>query len=95
MIRVHKQNNELCVFGHADYDVRGRDIVCAGVSTLIYTLAESLEVLTDAEIEYMDDGKAVAIKWNALTKEVKLLVDAFFIGIKALQDEFPDYVSII
>lgn len=30
------------VTGHAEYDEKGKDIVCAAISTLFYTLAESL-----------------------------------------------------
>lgn len=33
---------ELRVEGHSDFDKIGKDIVCAGISTLFYTLGEAL-----------------------------------------------------
>jgi len=37
--------------GHAGYGKAGTDIVCAGASTLIYTLANSLEVICGLKTE--------------------------------------------
>lgn len=39
MIKIKIDNLSLTVMGHADYAEHGRDIVCAGVSSLVNTLA--------------------------------------------------------
>lgn len=39
----YEDHKELFVKGHADYDVQGKDIVCAAVSILVYTLLESID----------------------------------------------------
>ena len=41
----------LDIEGHAEYDEKGKDIVCSAVSTLFYTLAESLYTMKD----YIED----------------------------------------
>jgi uncharacterized protein YsxB (DUF464 family) len=41
----------VCITGHAEYDEKGKDIVCAAISTLFYTLAESLY-----DVAHMLDG---------------------------------------
>ncbi|MDB8682165.1 ribosomal-processing cysteine protease Prp, partial [[Ruminococcus] gnavus] len=40
------------IFGHAGYADPGKDIVCAGVTALTQTLIQSIDDLTDDEIEY-------------------------------------------
>ena len=55
------------VSGHAGYADEGSDIVCAGASTLVYTLANSLERICGIDTEYstriaedMGDGNVSA-----------------------------------
>jgi len=55
------------VSGHAGYAEEGSDIVCAGASTLVYTLANSLERICGIDTEYstriaedMGDGNVSA-----------------------------------
>ena len=48
-IRIKKLTVEVSVKGHADYNP-GNDIVCAGISTLSYTL---LNYLRQAEKEHL------------------------------------------
>lgn len=45
--------NELDICGHAEYGPRGQDIVCAGVSALVYALVGALEEIAEdvAEVE--------------------------------------------
>lgn len=38
-IKIDRENLSLTVMGHADYAEHGKDIVCAGVSSLVNTLA--------------------------------------------------------
>lgn len=38
-IKIDDDNLSLTVMGHADYAEHGKDIVCAGVSSLVQTLA--------------------------------------------------------
>ena len=45
MIQVMVRENEISVKGHAGFAPPGRDLVCAAVSALTLTLAESLNAL--------------------------------------------------
>ena len=89
---VRKDGIEVC--GHANYAEAGKDIVCAGVSSLTRTLIRSLEHLTRDEIEYEISPGRADIHCRNLSEEGKLLVDSFFIGICRIADEFPDHVRI-
>lgn len=46
-IEFHPDAYRIDIVGHAEYGEKGEDIVCAGVSTLFYTLAESLYEVRD------------------------------------------------
>lgn len=94
MIVVRVQEDGVTVSGHAGFAGVGKDIICAGVTALTQTLIKSMNDLTEDKIEYeMSPGRA-DIKYMDLSKEGKLLVDSFFIGICLIASEFPDYVRI-
>ena len=43
---VNREGNRICAIyanGHAGFDKSGRDIICSGVSTLLFTAANALE----------------------------------------------------
>ena len=41
-IKFSPEEYKVCITGHAEHGEKGKDIVCAAISTLFYTLAESL-----------------------------------------------------
>lgn len=95
MIEVTRKENGLSIKGHAHYAENGKDIVCAGVSTLAQTLIASIEKLTTDEIQYVIQPGTVDIKHGTLSREAQLLVKSFFIGIQMIADEFPENVRIV
>lgn len=95
MIVVKIRENSLIIDGHAGYEEKGKDIVCAGVTTLTQNLVKSIEDLTEDKIEYDISPGRADIKYRNLSEKAKTLVDSFFIGICMIVDEFPDYVKIV
>jgi len=95
LIEVRIRPERIEISGHAGYAEPGKDIVCAGVTALTQTLIQSIENLTDDKIEYrISPGKA-EIEYRNLSEKSKTLVDSFFVGIRLIADEFPDYVAIM
>lgn len=84
--------------GHAGYDEYGQDIVCAGVSTLVITIINSIDTLTSDEMyaEVKEDTGSVTCTFkNALSKEAALLLDALLLGVRGIQEEYGnEYISI-
>lgn len=95
MIEVTVREHEISLSGHANYAEAGRDIVCAGVTTLMQTMIRSIEDLTEDKIEYSISPGRVDIKYGNLSEKSKTLVDSFFIGICMIAEEFPEYVRIM
>ncbi|PWM21001.1 MAG: ribosomal-processing cysteine protease Prp [Collinsella tanakaei] len=94
MIVVEIGEDHVQLKGHAKYDIVGRDIICAGVSALVFSLIHSLRDLTDDEIECSVSEGNVFIKYENLSEQGKLLVDSFFIGITDMMETYPDYIKL-
>ena len=95
MITIIKTHTGVTVEGHACFDAHGRDIVCAGVSTLIQNLIFSFEDLTTDAIEYKTESGRAVLKYRNLSERGQLLVDSFFVGIKTMSESYPDYIRLI
>lgn len=81
--------------GHADYKLKGDDIVCASVSTLFYTLANYLEQIgaddlvgTDEE-DFLIECKAM-FQDEAVHTAFRMTV----FGLSLIQEQYPDNVSV-
>ena len=94
MIAVSVRKDGITVAGHADFAEAGKDIVCAGVTALEQTLVKSADDLTEDKIEYEISPGRADIHYGCLSEAGKLLVDAFFIGICMIADEFPEHVRV-
>lgn len=73
--------------GHARKSVNGQDIVCAAVSALTCNLVNSLQELTDNRIRADTSSGLTVIEWEELSEPGKLLVDSWFLGISAINQE--------
>ena len=94
MISVERNDNCITISGHAHYAEPGKDIVCAGISTLVQNLIQSIEELTTDTIQYsMLPGK-VSIQFGDLSGQAQLLVNSFFIGVAAIAEAYPDNVQV-
>lgn len=95
MIAVKVTDTEITVDGHAGYAEKGKDIICASVSVLVWNLIRSIQALTSDKIEYSVLDGHVNVKYENLSDRGKLLVDSFFIGISEIEESYgSQYVSI-
>lgn len=94
MIEVSVWKDGITVSGHAGYAEAGKDIVCAGVTSLVQGLIRSIEDLTSDQIQYDISPGRADIYFKDLSEEGKLLVDSFFLGICLIADDFPGYIKL-
>lgn len=95
MIVINITEKGITVDGHADYAEPGKDIVCAAVSVLAQNLIESIKALTRDSIEYRMIPGHIDIDFKNLSKQGKLLVDSFFIGVNSISESYGrEYVQI-
>ena len=94
MIKVTRYKDRITIKGHSGYAPAGQDIVCAAVSVLVQTLIQSVEELTADKIKYSMQPGTVDIKFWCLSDQSKVLIDAFFVGIKGIAEAHPDNVRL-
>lgn len=102
MIQVtyYKEYHRVTIEGHAYSGTPGHDLVCAGASTLAYTLAanvarlDALNQVRDSVIS-LESGKAEICckargKYSAI---VSLIFNAVCSGFELMARDNPDYIS--
>lgn len=95
MIEVSVWKDGITVSGHAGYAEAGKDIVCAGVTSLVQGLIRSIEDLTSDQIQYDITPGRADIYFRNLSEAGELLVDSFFLGICGIAQDFPEHVKIL
>lgn len=72
----------------------GSDIVCAGISTLAYTIGNQLLELNEDVVEVeIDEGKFL-IRVLKSTNETDLLVDTLVLGLRMIEEQYGDNIEI-
>lgn len=94
MIIVIQGKGKILVVGHAGFAEPGKDIVCAGITTLVENLIQSINDLTRDKIQYTIKPGVADIRYKDLSKAGKLLVDSFFLGARWISNEFPGNVRV-
>jgi uncharacterized protein YsxB (DUF464 family) len=87
--RQGKYSSFMCK-GHAEYDDKGKDIVCSAVSMLVINTGNSLEKLTVNKVKGVDDG---SISWNFLEppdEKGELLMDSLVLGLESVSRKYGD-----
>jgi hypothetical protein len=92
------------ISGHAGYDVKGQDIVCAAVSALAQTVLISLvEVcgINEEKIDYLiDEGKGLLSVKVPKTIDIdtrnraEIVLRVLEVGIKSIIENYPEYVTL-
>ncbi len=82
------------ISGHAGYDTKGKDIVCAGVSALYHTLIQSMSRLASCKLEVREHGGDHELIVYAPSSEARLLIHSFLIGMQEIERVYPYCVSV-
>ena len=77
--------------GHAGYGPKGQDIVCAGVSTLIYAYALELMKL-GAEPDILDEGERFEVIPGHIDTRIKVAFDTVIHGLGMLADSYRNHI---
>lgn len=88
LIEVKITGHGIQMHGHAGYHKNGQDIVCSAVSALTCSLINSLHNLTNIKIRAETSNGMTVIEWEELTEPAELLVDSWFLGLTAINQEY-------
>lgn len=97
MIKITYSSREppsLTVKGHSGYGKHGTDIVCASVSALFVTLANSVAEFTDDAVRTRCEPGDGFIEWReAASKEGGLLLNSALLGMRDVAEMYPEHVE--
>lgn len=98
MIKVNvKYNNnkvyELVIKGHAGYDVHGKDIVCAAVSSMAITTVNNIISLDDS-VDYEENSGLLIIRVKNDTEINNKLLDNLVRMLTELENQYPKNIEI-
>ncbi len=98
MIKVNvKKNNdnisELVIKGHAGYDVHGKDIVCAAVSSMAITTINNIIALEDS-IYYEENSGLLKIRVEKDTDINQKLLNNLIRMLSELENQYPKNIEI-
>ena len=95
-IKLFKNDNDLekiVIKGHAMYDDFGKDIVCAAVSSTVFTSVNACLSIDENSINYDDsDGLEIEVKKNDIVTEK--IMKSMISNLKELERAYPKNVQI-
>ncbi len=82
--------------GHTECAPHGEDVVCAGVSALAQSILLGLVEVVGAEVDYCKEEGFLECRVlkDPERREIQVLLDTFYISLKRLQEDYPDFIDL-
>ena len=93
MIKIVIKDDLIKVSGHAKYDDYGKDIVCASVSSIIYTTVNGIFNIDKNAIEFKDDND-IEIRIKKRSKVVDILISNMIDLLEDLAKQYEKNIKI-
>ncbi len=94
MIKVKYNNNKIVISGHANYAETGKDIVCASVSSVIYTTVNGIKNINENSIKFTDTNDVMTIDVISKDSVTIKLIDNMLELLKDLERQYPQKISL-
>ena len=96
MIKVDLSKDKLItVSGHSGYEERGKDIVCASVSSIVITTINAIIEIDNDAIDYSDLENKITIRILKDDEIVNKLINNMILLLEQLEKDYKDYIKII
>ena len=95
---IEKNNSKIVsleVSGHSNYDEKGKDIVCAGVSAIVVGGINALINENKNAIEYeCKEGYAKILVKN-IDSNIEMILDVISTQLYTVEESYPKFIKII
>jgi hypothetical protein len=95
MIKVEIKDNLITIKGHAGFDEKGKDIVCASVSSIVITTINGIIEINPEAIDYSDLDNEIIIRKLKEDETVNKLLNNMILLLESLEKDYKDYIKII
>ena len=99
-IKYYRKAHRLTVTGHAASAEKGKDLVCAGVTALVYTMALNVQQMTASKnirrpLVFLGEGRAdiSCSPVHGMGAIVTVIFDTVAMGLEYIAENNPEYVS--
>ena len=93
MIKVVKENNYIKISGHANAGSYGQDIVCASVSSVVYTTVNGILNFDSEAIKVIDEDNFEIII-NKDDNITSTLIENMMVLLKEIENKYPTKIKI-
>ncbi len=80
--------------GHAGYAASGKDLVCAGVSSILFGALNALDELESGNAELRVTNSKISIRVKEDSEHIQLLLKMILIQLKTVQESYQEYIEI-
>ena len=94
MIKCIISKNTIKISGHANYDLYGKDIVCASVSSIVTTVVNIIMNIDERAISYQDDGNVITITKLNDNSIIQNILDTMISMLKDLEIQYNKNIKI-
>lgn len=97
-IEIKKQDGRICRLtskGHAGYDDIGKDLVCAGISSILFGALNGLDEMFAADVKLDVNQNRIQIDVCNDSEDLQNTLQFLVIQLKTVEQRFPEFVKIV
>ena len=95
MIKVELKDNIITIKDHAGYDDKGKDIVCASVSSIVITTINACIEIDKDSILYEENDNKIKIEIKKEDKITEKLINNMVFMLESLEKDYPKNIKIL
>ena len=93
-VNIYGKNDKIELLGHALFDDYGKDIVCAGVSSVVTTTINAILTFNKDYIYYSNENDIFTIKVNSHNEIVDNLINNMIDMLEDIEEDYPNNIKI-
>ena len=94
MIKIEIKKDNIKISGHAGYGVKGTDIVCASVSSIVITSLNAILRIDENAISYVEDEGFIEVNILKHDKYIDIIIDNMISMLEELEKQYKKNIRI-
>ncbi|CCZ85991.1 putative uncharacterized protein [Firmicutes bacterium CAG:631] len=91
---IDQKIQQIEISGHANFDRHGKDIVCAGVSAIVYGSINAIDQVKKNQIEFKIKEGYTFIKVKKDSSNLQLLLKMMLVQLQTLEETYGQFIKI-
>lgn len=95
VVSMDNTQYRVLVSGHSNYDVKGKDIVCSSVSSIMFYVANLVSTLTEKfSFEKDDDIAEMDLKIYEKNETIDAIIECLIYSFETIASDYSDYFKL-